>query len=100
MKLELNGNKLSLGDKEIKLPDEQLKEMGIYLEPFDIHYGDKIFYIKTSGDIDNTIFNSYYNEHTKLLKSGKICKDEKLIEQKALHQNLNDLLWQFTNENG
>ena len=99
MKLELKGNSLTLGDKEIKLTDEQLKGLGVKLNPFDVTDGEEVFYINVLGGVCSVIMDYNSVVDWKKLEKGKYCIDEKLMEQKALRQNLNDLLWKFTNEN-
>lgn len=98
--IRLTGSKLTVGDKTIHLNKQQLKDLGIELNPFHIKDGDSLYYIDTFGKVDWVQFRHDDKEAVEMLKSGKICKDEDLMEQKKLRQNLNDLLWKFTNENG
>lgn len=99
MELKIENNKLMMNGKETILTDEQLKELGIELNPFDIKPKDVFYYIRSDGAIIRNIYDGNDFEKNEL-KAGKICKDKNLMKQKALHQNLNDLLWKFTIENG
>lgn len=100
MELKIENNKLIMNGKEITLTDEQLEELGIFKTSFDVEHGDIVYFVDRFGNIGYFEYSEEYSEDVELLKSGKICKDKKLMEQKALHQNLNDLLCKFTLENG
>lgn len=99
MELKIENNKLIMNGKKTKLTDEQLKELGIKESLFVLKKREKCYVVDTFGDVIEWVFIDSFNEH-QLLNQGKMSKNKKIMEQKALHQNLNDLLWKFTIENG
>lgn len=96
--------------KGVKIPitDEQMKELA---------HGDTIsLSIKKSDLFKRIVDNSYYaissygdvlsafdigNERDDLHYAvGNYCRDEQLLQQRALHETLNRLLWRFSIKNG
>ena len=96
--------------KGVKIPitDEQMKELA---------HGDTISLSINKRDLFKRIVdNSYYaissygevlsafdigNERDDLhYATGNYCRDEQLLQQRALHETLNRLLWRFSMENG
>lgn len=96
--------------KGVKIPitDEQMKELA---------HGDTIsLSIKKSNPFKRIVDNSYYaissygevlstfdigNERDDLhYATGNYCRDEQLLQQRALHETLNRLLWRFSMKNG
>lgn len=95
-------NYIVINGKKAELTKEQLKALGIKIKnPFSRPKGHGIFYhIGPDGKIYNnyeskdvTFYNDYY-------AIANYCTDEKLMEQRALHETLSRLLWRFSCENG
>ena len=95
--------------KGVKIPitDEQMKELA---------HGNTIsLSIKKSNPFKRIVDNSYYaissygevlsafdtgNERDDLhYATGNYCRDEQLLQQRALHETLNRLLWRFSIKN-
>lgn len=96
--------------KGVKIPitDEQMKELA---------HGDTIsLSIKKHDVFKRIVDNSYYaiSSYGEVLSTfddgnkrddlhyavGNYCRDEQLLQQRALHETLNRLLWRFSMENG
>ena len=96
--------------KGVKIPitDEQMKELA---------HGDTIsLSIKKHDVLKRIVDNSYYaiSSYGEVLSTfddgnkrddlhyvvGNYCRDEQLLQQRALHETLNRLLWRFSMENG
>ena len=91
----INGNKT-------ELTEEQLKQLGIELpkvNPFERHkgYHDSYYYIGSDGDAyieydDNGEYNDCHFD------VANYCTDKAILEQRALHETLNRLLWRYSME--
>lgn len=67
--------------------------------PFTRKNGQMYYYISGFGSV---AFSSECRTNTddNRYEVGNYCVDEKLMEQRALHETLNRLLWRFSEENG
>lgn len=65
--------------------------------PFDIQNGDKYYWIDLAEEIRTGIKD---NELDLCIEFANACKDKKLMEQRALHEILNRLLWRASIEAG
>lgn len=85
----INGNKT-------ELTEEQLKQLGIELpkaNPFKragkyytiISWGEVVCHKDGYDDFDNACYNT-----------GNYCTDKAILEQRALHETLNRLLWRYS----
>lgn len=98
---------LEIDGKRTKLTDEQLKALGIYEEPnanpFERAQRNKEFYyISFIGEVEGVEdgFMCLYDKlPDKLFDVANYCTDESLMQQRALHETLNRLLWRFSMEN-
>ena len=94
---------LEIDGKRTKLTDEQLKALGLYEEPkanpFErTQQNQQFYYIDFVGKVEDV---KYCNKNVsdKLLDVANYCTDKSLMQQRALHETLNRLLWRFSMEN-
>jgi len=102
-------------DHELEVLDEVLKDLRAVLNKWDAKAdqksepekspferakeGDAYFYIDGSGDVgwsyedEGTIDDAFY-------AIANYCTDRALLEQRALHETLNRLLWRYSEEHG
>lgn len=92
----INGNKT-------ELTEEQLKQLGIEIpkaNPFTrAKKGVKYFTIMQDGTVDWHYENMDAFDR-KYFNIANYCADESLMEQRALHEILNRLLWRYSMEHG
>lgn len=95
-------NYICIDGKKAELTEEQLKALGIELEKeslFKKVYGNIYYIINQYGQVcecmcdEDSIDESRYN-------IANYCTDENLMQQRALKETLNRLLWRFSMENG
>jgi hypothetical protein len=92
----INGNK-------VELTEEQIKQLGFEVKkektnPFKRVGHDAVYYcISPSGTVDFE-YEGYYDYDDNCYQSANYCTDKSLIEQRALHETLNRLLWRYSME--
>lgn len=90
----INGNKT-------ELTEEQLKQLGIELpkvSPFArANKGDKYWFIMSVGEVG---CHRDINDHADkaCFNIANYCTDRAIMEQRALHETLNRLLWRYSME--
>lgn len=95
-------NYIVINGKKAELTEEQLEKLGIEVkgDPFE-RIEDKKKYYFIAGDGEVTSANDYKNVHDRCFyNAGNYCRDRKIMEQRALHETLNRLLWRFSMQNG
>lgn len=97
-------NKLILGNKEYTLSDEliekikaEVKEQEEKITPFTRKYKEEYFYINYDGTI-HTATDNRFSVDDNTFSVGNYCKNKELIEQRALYETLNRLLWRYSIE--
>ena len=62
---------------------------------FEVQEGEAYYYITPYGDVERneTLFSG-------LLLAANCCTDMELMEQRALHETLNRLLWRYSEQHG
>lgn len=97
-------NYIMLEGKKIPLTDEQV-EMMLRIKtskqnPFkELKHGEKYYFIDSAGHvIGNT--ESYRDTDIRLYAIANYCADKEMMNQRAMHETLNRLLWRFSMENG
>lgn len=96
----LDGRKFEIDEKNLLLlraiVGEEKKEKET---PFARMYDKEYYFIRSDGRVEvETESNSFCDdEHYKV---ANYCSDRELMCQRALHETLNRLLWQFSEENG
>lgn len=94
-------NYIVINGKKAELTPEQLKALGLETEinPFEREKYKGYYYISWDGilrgdiDVDN---NSDKLRHN----IANYCTDKEMMEQRALHETLNRLLWRYAMEHG
>lgn len=90
----INGNKT-------ELTKEQLKQLGIELpktNPFErVEKGEKYYCIEALGNVC-AYTEDYYGIDTQAYDVANYCTDNAILEQRALHETLNRLLWRYSME--
>lgn len=93
---------LVINGKKTELTEEQLKQLGIIekTSPFERALKEgPYFYISCTGDV-STGKDYRHDIDRRVLDVANYCTDRELIEQRALHETLNRILWRFACENG
>lgn len=95
---------LEIDGKRTKLTDEQLKALGLYEEPkkansFErVRENEKFYFIDDCGIIGaSTDCRGVFQNN--VFDVANYCTDIELMQQRALHETLNRLLWRFSMEN-
>lgn len=92
----INGNKT-------ELTPEQLKQLGIEIpkaNPFErANYGKRFYRLGYDGDVYME-FEKHAYLHDDMFNIANYCTDKSIMEQRALHETLNRLLWRYAMENG
>ena len=94
-------NYICINGKKAELTEEQLKALGIELpkaNPFERQTARKPFYFITNkGNVEYGVeVKDFHCEG--LHKTANYCTDKPLLEQRALHETLNRLLWRYSME--
>ena len=94
-------NYICINGKKAELTEEQLKALGIELpkpSPFErVKQRNQYYYITASGAIElQGELGQAYNAN--LFNAANYCTDKTLLEQRALHETLNRLLWRYSME--
>ncbi|MBO5715566.1 MAG: hypothetical protein J6S23_04130 [Clostridia bacterium] len=94
-------NYLMLNGKRIDLTAEQIETLVGKKEkdPFERVEGETFFYIDVDGcvEADEDCLTSFDNDY---YAAGNYCTDKELMEQRALHVILNQLLWRYSMQHG
>lgn len=98
-------NYIMLDDQKFKLDDSLVELLrGVVKEkeevsPFAREEGKAYYYISEFGSTTFSAENKMRIDDTRY-NVGNYCTDEKLMEQRALHETLNRLLWRFNEMHG
>ena len=95
-------NYICINGKKAELTEEQMKALGIELpkeNPFEERHFHAYYYINSLGKIE-IVRDEKYNVDRSRFEIGNYCNNKPLIEQRALHETLNRLLWRYAIENG
>ena len=104
-------NKIILDGKEYELSDDlaekikaevALQEIArqVSENPFERTGRGQEYYFLTSVDLVSTTADMMYEADNKRYAVGNYCRDKGLMEQRALHETLNRLLWRYSEEHG
>ena len=102
--MAVNNNYISINGKKILLTNEQveqIKNAGIVkASPFEeAKKGKEYFYINNFGGVEKAK-ETLCRFDDELFLIANYCTDRKLMEQRALHETLNRLLWRFSMMHG
>lgn len=92
----LDGKKFEIGAELAEMLAQAVKKEPEKRSPFDRQAGgDRYYYIEATGEV--TAEEIYDLE---LFGVANYCADEELMEQRALHETLNRLLWRYSEQHG
>lgn len=101
---EENMNKLILEGKEYTLSDELVEKIKAEVTTqeekisfFTRKHKEEYFYINYDGNIQTTTENRFSIDD-RIFSIGNYCRNKELIEQRALGEILNRLLWRYSIE--
>lgn len=91
-------NYICINGKKAELTEEQMKALGIkppnknpFAKPIDNEVD--AYFVNSMGVIQKA-----WDTHNLLYKVGNYCTDKAIMEQRALHETLNRLLWRYSME--
>lgn len=94
-------NYICINGKKAELTEEQLKALGIEISkanPFArVKKNNQYFSIDSLGNVIGVI-DDYYDIDTQAYDIANYCTDKSIMEQRALHETLNRLLWRYSME--
>lgn len=95
-------NYICINGKKAELTEEQMKALGIGLpkaSPFDrsISANNKYYTIDSTGEIFSTN-DMHHSVDIWRYRTANYCTDASILEQRALHETLNRLLWRYSME--
>lgn len=94
-------NYICINGKKAELTEEQMKALGIELpkaSPFDrAEYNGVYYFINNTGDITSDRDISYMSDDIRF-NTANYCTNKAIMEQRALHETLNRLLWRYSME--
>ena len=94
---------ICINGKKAELTEEQMKALGIELpkaNPFArVQKGENYYIIDSLGCIADCV-DDYDDVDTQSYSIANYCTDKTIMEQRALHEILNRLLWRYSMENG
>lgn len=95
--LMLNGQRVLLTEEQIEKIKSELKieEKNCFTRA---NKNDNYFYIGADGIVYKDV-DIGSTDDDKCYKIANYCTDKKLLEQRALHETLNRLLWRFSMQN-
>lgn len=91
-------NYIVINGKKAELTEEQLRALGIGVKKktvFDREKGEPYYFIHSNGDIVRDI-DEEANCDTGCYNVANYCTSLDVMEQRALHETLNRLLWRFS----
>ena len=96
-------NYICINGKKAELTEEQLKALGIELpkvNPFErVKKTTPFYFITAKGKAEYGVeLNDYHC--SELYNVANYCTDKAIMEQRALHETLNRLLWRYAMEHG
>lgn len=99
-------NKITIDGKEYKLSAELVEKIKAEVvaqekaeNPFERKTNERYYYVDSTGGVYSFVDNEGATAKT-LYNAGNYCRDKGLMEQRALHETLNRLLWQYSETHG
>lgn len=95
-------NYIVINGKKAELTEEQLKALGIEIEkrdPFKLEE-DKYFYINAIGKVIGDYYSNGCISTKERHDVANYCANRNIMEQRALHETLNRLLWRYSMRHG
>ena len=102
----MEDNYIMLNGKKVPLTEEQVaallggKETACAkVEPFEPQTGQNYFYISDRGEVFNEDDHNLQCDK-KRYNVGNYCTDYEMMNQRAMHETLNRLLWRYSEQHG
>lgn len=97
----MSENYLMLNGKRIELTEEQVKTLTVEEKKnaFDRAENNGYYFITAKGTVKK-LTDYHDNADTSMFSVANYCTDIALMEQRALHETLNRLLWRYSEEHG
>lgn len=98
----MNENYIMLNGKRVDLTEEQIEKLGLkhVNDPFykrnETH---EYYYINNQGTVSIDLSNSSITTDNMRYKVANYCTDKSIMQQRALHETLDRLLWRFSMQN-
>lgn len=96
-------NYIVINGKKAELTKDQLKALGIEVSKASVFdrrkKGEEYYYINYQGKVEYTC-ESNLSWDEDVYNIANYCTDKTLMEQRALHETLDRLLWRFSMANG
>ena len=95
-------NYIVINGKKAELTPEQLKALGLEREiknPFERKRTQRYYAIGVDGRLDTYIDDHDQADDT-FYAVANYCTDREMMQQRALHETLNRLLWRYSMEHG
>lgn len=94
-------NYIVINGKKAELTEEQIEKLGIKVEKDIFQRGEyvKYFFIDYDGTVESDT-DEGSSVDTDYFKIANYCTDKTLMEQRALHETLNRLLWRYSMQHG
>lgn len=93
-------NYICIHGNKVELTEEQIKQLGFEVKenPFKrVNIGEKYYFMKYNDEVRaDTECDSRGDEEC--FKVANYCTDKSIMEQRALHETLNRLLWRYSME--
>lgn len=95
-------NYICINGKKAELTEEQMKALGIELpkaSPFNrsVLANHKYYTIDSTGEVFSTD-DMHHSVDIQRYRIANYCTDASILEQRALHETLNRLLWRYSME--
>lgn len=97
----MNENYIMLNGKRIDLTEEQLEKLGIKVENkdfFNKKEGQSCYFVNGKGFVQYFVDENGADDNL-LYKVGNYCTDKSIMQQRALHETLDRMLWRFSMQN-
>lgn len=89
-------NYIVINGKKAELTEEQLIALGIKIDsPFELNEND-YYYIDSVGNVAHDFYCDGCKVTERRHDIANYCADKDLMQQRALHENLNRLLWRYS----
>ena len=95
----LNGKKVPLTEEQVAalLGDKETECAKV--DPFERKMLRRYFYIANNGEVLNDCDNMGITDGGRY-NVGNYCRDKEMMNQRALHETLNRLLWRYSEQHG
>lgn len=97
--LILDGKKYELSPELVEKIKAEVEEQEKKISSFTRNSEKEYFYICYDGTVYATM-DGKLNIDNKMFSVGNYCRNKELMEQRALHETLNRLLWRYSETHG